>query len=63
VAVLEQLLVPAEYLRTVTTTTVDKRAVLDTLKTTGEVVPDVEIVRGTRDDPAEPDEGAVCHHR
>jgi hypothetical protein len=48
VAVLEQQLVPAEYLRTVTMTTVDKRAILDALKTTGEVVPGVEIVRGTR---------------
>lgn len=48
VAVLEQMLVPAEYLRTVTTTTVDKRAVLEALKTTGEVVPGVEITRTQR---------------
>jgi hypothetical protein len=40
--------VPEEFVRTVTTTSVDKRAILATLKDTGEVVPGVEIVRGTR---------------
>jgi hypothetical protein len=48
VQVLEELLVPDDYKRVVTTTSVDKRAVLDAYKTTGEIVPGVEIVRGTR---------------
>ena len=48
VQILEQMLVPADYIRTVTTSSVDKRAVLDTLKATGEVVPGVEITRSTR---------------
>jgi hypothetical protein len=40
--------VPAEYVRTVTTTSVDKRAILDAYKTTGEIVPGVEVTRGQR---------------
>jgi hypothetical protein len=39
---------PAEFKKTVVTTTVDKRAILESVKSTG-VVPDgVEIVRGKR---------------
>ena len=48
VTVLEEMLVPSEYIRTVTTTSCDKRAILDHLKTTGEVVPGVEITRSVR---------------
>lgn len=48
VHVLEELLVPADYVRTVTTTSVDKRAILEHLKTTGEIVDGVEITRSTR---------------
>jgi hypothetical protein len=48
VAVLEQMLVPAEYLRTVTTTSCDKRAVLDHFKATGEIPAGIEIARGVR---------------
>ena len=48
VAVLEQQLVPAEYLRTVTTVSVDKRLILDNYKATGEIVPGVEVSRGQR---------------
>jgi hypothetical protein len=40
--------IPADFIRTVTTTSVDKRAILAALKDTGEVVPGIEIVRGTR---------------
>ena len=48
VAVLEQQLVPAEYLRTVTTVSVDKRLILDNYKATGEIVPGVEVTRAQR---------------
>lgn len=48
VEVLEEMLVPAEYIRTVTTTSVDKRAILEHYKSEGEIVPGVEISRGTR---------------
>jgi hypothetical protein len=48
VQVLEEMLVPAEFIRTVTITSVDKRAVLETFKTTGEIPDGIEIVRGTR---------------
>lgn len=48
VHVLEELLVPAEYIRTVTTTSVDKRAVLDAYKATGELINGIEITRSTR---------------
>jgi hypothetical protein len=48
VEVLEQALVPEEYIRTVTTTSVDKRAILDQFKKDGDIPPGVEIVRGTR---------------
>jgi hypothetical protein len=40
--------IPADFIRTVTTTSIDKRAIIAVLKDTGEVVPGVEIVRGTR---------------
>jgi hypothetical protein len=46
--VLEELLVPDEYVRTVTTTSVDKRAILDAYKATGEIVSGVEITRAQR---------------
>lgn len=48
VEVLEQMLVPAEFIHTVTTTSVDKRAVLELLKTTGEIPDGIEIVRKQR---------------
>jgi hypothetical protein len=48
VQVLEEMLVPEAFMRTVTTVSVDKRAVLEHLKNTGEIVPGVEIVRSTR---------------
>lgn len=48
VQVTEERLIPADYLKEVTTTSVDKRAILDTYKTTGEIVPGVEITRSTR---------------
>jgi hypothetical protein len=48
VQVLEEVLVPAEYVRRVTTTSVDKRAILEHLKATGEVVPGVEITQSMR---------------
>lgn len=48
VQVLEEPLVPAEYIRTVTTTSVDKRAILEHFKTTGEIVDGTDISRGTR---------------
>lgn len=48
VEVLEAMLVPSEYQRTKIITDVDKRAVTEHWKTTGEVVPGVEIVRGER---------------
>ena len=48
VTVLEEMLVPADYIRTVTTTSVDKRAVLDAFKRTGEIPEGIDISRGTR---------------
>jgi hypothetical protein len=48
VHVLEELLVPDDYKRVVTTVSVDKRAILENLKTTGEIVPGVEVIRGQR---------------
>jgi CRP-like cAMP-binding protein len=48
VQVLEELLVPDDYKRVVTTVSVDKRAILEVLKTTGEIVPGVEVTRGQR---------------
>lgn len=50
VQVTDEAQIPADYIRTVTTTSVDKRAILEQLKTTGEVVPGVEISRGSRVD-------------
>jgi hypothetical protein len=43
--VLEELMVPAEFKRTVVTTTVDKNAIKAWVKETGEVVPGIELVR------------------
>ena len=48
VSLLEQMLVPEEFMRTVTTVSVDKRAVLEHFKSTGEIVPGVDITRSTR---------------
>lgn len=48
VDVLEEQLVPGEFKRIVVTTTVDKRAILERVKQTGEVIDGVEIVRGER---------------
>jgi len=48
VQVLEELLVPAEFIRTITTTSVDKRAILEHFKTTGEIVDGTEVTRGQR---------------
>jgi hypothetical protein len=48
VEVLEAMLVPPEYQKTVITTSVDKRAILDTYKRNGEMVPGVEIGRTER---------------
>jgi len=48
VEVLEEMLVPPKWLRVVTTTSVDKRAILEHVKATGEVPDGVEIVRRTR---------------
>jgi hypothetical protein len=43
VAVLDQQLVPAEFIRMVVTASVDKRAILDQVKSTGEVPAGAEI--------------------
>jgi hypothetical protein len=48
VQVLEEMLVPKEFIKTVVSTAVDKRAILDHLKSTGEVVDGVAITRGQR---------------
>jgi hypothetical protein len=48
VSVLVEQLVPAEYVRTVTTTSIDKRAILDAFKRTGEIPDGVDISRGQR---------------
>jgi hypothetical protein len=48
IEVLEEALVPNEFIRTVTTTSVDKRAILEGLKTDGVVPPGVEVVRRKR---------------
>ena len=48
VSLLEQMLVPEEFMRTVTTVSVDKRAVLEHFKNTGEIVSGVDITRSTR---------------
>jgi hypothetical protein len=48
VEVLEELLVPDDFKREVTTVSVDKRAILDHFKAQGEIVPGVEIVRRPR---------------
>lgn len=48
VDVLEELMVPKDYIREVVTTSVDKRAILDHLKATGEIVPGVEVIRRER---------------
>jgi len=48
VQVLEEQLVPAEYIRTVVTTSVDKRSILEDFKQTGEIPHGVDITRAQR---------------
>ena len=48
VSLLEQMLVPEEFMRTVTTTSIDKRAILEHYKSTGEIPAGVDITRSTR---------------
>ncbi len=48
VEVLEEALVPREFVKTVITTSVDKRAILDSVKATGEIPDGVNVVRGQR---------------
>ena len=48
VQVLEEMLVPEQFIRTVTTSSVDKRAVLEHLKATGEIPAGIDITRSTR---------------
>ena len=48
VQVLEEMLIPDDYKRVVTTISVDKKAIMEHLKSTGEVVPGVEVTRGVR---------------
>lgn len=48
VQILEQMLVPDEYVKVVTTESVDKRAILDAYKATGEIPPGVDITRSSR---------------
>jgi hypothetical protein len=48
VEVLEQMLVPPQFLRTVTTVSVDKRAILEHFKASGEVPDGVDISRKHR---------------
>jgi hypothetical protein len=48
VQVVDEAQIPEEYLRTVTTVSVDKRGILDALKATGEIPSGVEIIHGTR---------------
>lgn len=48
VEVLEEALVPREFVKTVITTSVDKRAILESVKATGEIPDGVNVVRGQR---------------
>jgi hypothetical protein len=48
VQVIQEVLVPSEFVRTVTTTSVDKRAILDSYRTTGEIPAGVDITRSSR---------------
>jgi hypothetical protein len=48
VQVLEEMLIPDDYKRVITTTSVDRKAIMEHLKSTGEVVPGVEVTRGVR---------------
>lgn len=48
VQVLEEQLIPPKYIRLVTTTSVDKKAILEQFKASGEVVPGVNITHSTR---------------
>lgn len=48
VQVLEEQLVPPKYVKTITTTSVDKRAILDQFKETGEIPQGVDITRALR---------------
>ena len=48
VQVLEEMLVDDQYIRTVTTTSVDKRMILDNFKATGEIPAGIDITRSQR---------------
>ncbi len=48
VEVLEEMLVPREFVKTVITSSVDKRGLLDHYRTTGEIPPGVDITKGER---------------
>ncbi len=48
VEVLEEQMVPREFVKTVITTSVDKRAILDSVKATGEIPEGVNVVRDQR---------------
>lgn len=48
VEVVDAAAVPSEYQRTVITTTVDKKAIMDSYKQDGELVPGTEIVKSSR---------------
>jgi hypothetical protein len=48
VTVVDESAVPAEFIREVVTTSIDKRGILERLKSTGEVVNGVEVTRGQR---------------
>jgi len=48
VEILEEMLVPEDYIRTKVIKEVDKRSILEAYKSTGELVPGTEVVRRTR---------------
>ena len=48
VQVVDEHQIPEEYIRVVTSTSVDKKKILDELKTSGVIVPGVEVTRGQR---------------
>jgi len=48
VAVLEEMLIPKDFIKTVVTESIDKRKILEHVKQTGEVPDGVDIVRTTR---------------
>ena len=47
IEVLEQMMVPREYIKVVVTESVDKDKVLEHVKQTGEIPPGIEVVHGT----------------